>query len=75
MSREILVMEGSYDPKTHTSTMTSKGVCPSGKPYDMKMTTKHEGEDSMLFTMEMKMEETGGEFVKMIEIAYKRRPK
>lgn len=75
MSSDVTVMEGTYDEKARAMTMTSKGTDPAGKPYDMRMITRYESEDSMIFTMEMKMEETKGEFVKMVEISYKRRSK
>ena len=64
-----------YDSKTHTMTMTRRAADPSGKPYDARMTTKYESEDAMVFTMEMKSEETKGEYIKVMEITYKRRSK
>ena len=75
MASEIMVTEGDYDSKNHTVTMYSKGTDPSGKPYDARMSTKYEAEDTMVFTMEMKSEETKGEFIKVMEITYKRRSK
>lgn len=74
MSPTIMIMEGDFDPQTHTMTMTSKGVGPSGKPYDAKMVEVHKDKDSRVFTMSMKSDETGGEFVKMMEISYLKRP-
>ncbi len=75
MSTEIMMMEGEYDPASHTVTFYSKGTGPSGKPYDSKMTSKHEGDDNRVFTMSMKSDETKGEYVKVMEITYKRRAK
>jgi hypothetical protein len=75
MATEILLMEGGYDDKTHTLTMHAKGTEPSGKAYEAKMSTRYEGEDSMVFTMEMKSEETRGEYLKVMEITYKRKAK
>ena len=75
MSTEIRVMEGDYDAATQTVTMYSKGNGPSGKEYDLKMTTKHEDDDTRVFTMYMKSDETKGEYFKMLEITYKRRAK
>ncbi len=69
------MMEGEYDPASHTVTFYSKGTGPSGKPYDSKMTSKHEGDDNRVFTMSMKSDETKGEYVKVMEITYKRRAK
>jgi hypothetical protein len=75
MSTDILSMEGEYDASTKTLTMYSKGTDPSGKAYDAKMTSKHEDDDTRVFTMFMKSDETKGEFIKMMEITYKRRAK
>jgi hypothetical protein len=75
MATEILLMEGAYDDKTHTLTMQAKATDPSGKPYEARMSTKYEGEDSMVFNMEMKSEETRGEYFKLMEITYKRKAK
>jgi hypothetical protein len=75
MSTEIMMMEGDYDEATRTVTMYSKGHEPSGKEYDAKMTTKHEDDDTRVFTMSMKSDETKGEYFKMLEITYKRRAK
>ena len=75
MSTEIMVMEGDYDYASHTMTMFAKGTDPSGKAYEAKMASQHEGDDTRVFTMSMKSEETKGEFVKMMEITYKRRAK
>ena len=39
------------------------------------MTSKHEGDDARVFTMSMKSDDTKGEYVKVMEITYKRRAK
>jgi Protein of unknown function (DUF1579) len=75
MSTEIMATEGDYDSASRTVTMHSKGTGPSGKPYEAKMTSKHEGDDTRVFTMSMKSDETNGEYVKVMEITYKRRAK
>ena len=75
MTTEIMVMEGEYDPASRTMTMYAKGSDPAGKTYDAKMTSKHHDDDNRVFTMSMKTDETKGEFVKMMEITYKRRAK
>jgi Protein of unknown function (DUF1579) len=75
LTTEIMIMEGEYDPAARTLTMYSKGTDPSGKAYDAKMTGKHEDDDTRVFTMSMKSEETKGEYVKVMEITYKRRAK
>jgi hypothetical protein len=75
MSTEIMNMEGDYDSASHTMTMTAKGTDEAGKPYEAKMASKHEDDDTRVFTMSMKSDETKGEFVRMMEITYKRRAK
>jgi len=75
ISTEIMMMEGEYDPTSRTVTFYAKGTDPAGKAYDSKMTSKHEGDDTRVFTMSMKSDETKGEYVKVMEITYKRRPK
>jgi Protein of unknown function (DUF1579) len=75
LSTEIMLMEGDYDAQSHTFTMYAKGNGPSGKEYDSKLVTKYEGDDTRVFTMSMKSDETKGEYVKMMEITYKRRAK
>jgi Protein of unknown function (DUF1579) len=75
MTTEIMMMEGDYDAASRTMTMHAKGRGPSGAAYDAKLTTKHEGDDTRLFTISMKSGETKGEYVKMMEITYTRRAK
>jgi hypothetical protein len=75
LSTEIMTMEGDYDSASRTLSMYAKGTDESGKAYDAKMTTKHEADDTRVFTMLMKSGETKGEYVKVMEITYKRRAK
>ena len=75
VSTEIMMMEGDYDSASHTLTMYSKGSDASGKPAESKMTSKYDGDDTRVFTLAMKSDETKGEFVKIMEITYKRRAK
>jgi hypothetical protein len=75
MTTEIMIMEGDYDRATRTLTSYAKGTDPAGKPYESKMTAKHESDDTRVFMMFMKSDETKGEFVKVMEITYKRRGK
>jgi Protein of unknown function (DUF1579) len=75
LSTEIMMTEGDYDPATTTFTMYGKGAGPSGTEYDARLTTKREGSDVRVFTIAMKTPETKGEYVKLIEITYKRRAK
>ncbi len=75
MTTELMVTEGDYDQASHTLTMYSKGTGPSGKPYDAKMATRYDGDDARVFTISMKSDETKGEYMRMMEITYKRRAK
>jgi hypothetical protein len=75
LSTELSLMEGEYDSNTQTMKMTMKGTFPSGKPYESGLATKYEGDDTRVFTMTMKSDETKGEYVKVMEITYKRRSK
>jgi hypothetical protein len=75
MSPSIMMMEGDFDPDSKTMTMYSKGTDPAGKPYDAKLTSIHKDENTRVFTMSMKSDETKGEYVKMMEITYTRRAK
>lgn len=75
MSPEISMMEGDFDSKTETMTMTMKGTDPhSGKPYEARLTSVNKDKDHRVFTMSMKTDQTGGEFSKIMEISYVRRP-
>ena len=75
MSTSLMTMEGTYDADTHTMTMYGKGTDTAGKPYESKSTTKYAGDNERVFTMSIKSDETKGEYMKMMEITYKRRPK
>jgi hypothetical protein len=75
MSTEIMMMEGDYDEASHTVTFYAKGTEPSGKAYESKMVAKHEEGGTRVFTMSMKSDETKGEYLKVMEITYKRRAK
>jgi hypothetical protein len=74
VSPTIMIMEGDFDLQTKTLTMTSKGMGPNGKPYDAKMVEVHKDNDCRVFTLSMKSDETGGEFARIMEITYVRRP-
>jgi hypothetical protein len=54
--------------------MYSKGVDPAGKTYDAKMVNVHKDKDTRVFTMSMNSEETRGEYIKIMEISYVKRP-
>ncbi len=74
METTIMMMEGDFDPQTKTLTMYSKGTGPDGKPYDAKMVEVYKDKENRVFTMSMKSDETKGEYVKIMEISYVKRP-
>ena len=72
----LTLLEGEYDEATKTLTSVGRSKDPrSGKPYDIKTTTALKGDDERLFTFYMKNEDTGGDYYKLMEMAYKRRGK
>lgn len=75
MSPSMLITEGDYDPATKTLTMHAKGKEPSGKDYEARMVSTHKDKNTRVFSMSMKSDDAGGEFVKMLEITYTRRAK
>jgi hypothetical protein len=68
-----MLLEGDLDEKTHVLTMTGSGKGPDGKPYEAKEVSERKGDDTRVFTMYMKSDETKGEMAKMMEITYTRR--
>jgi len=55
--------------------MTAKGTEPaSGKLYDAKMTSVHKDKNTRVFTMSMRSDDTGGDFIKIMEITFNKRP-
>jgi hypothetical protein len=75
MSSQIMLLEGDLDEKSHVLTMTGSGKGPDGKPYEAKEVSEHKGDDTRVFTMYMKSDETKGEMAKVMEITYTRRAK
>lgn len=76
MSTQLLVMQGTCDEQTGELTMFSEGSCPcpvTGKPLETKTVSTYDGDDARTFTMYMKGEDTGNEFIKVMVIEYKRR--
>lgn len=63
-------MEGTYDEKTQTLSMMSKGKDPSGQVNEGKNVAVYKDKDTRIFTMYMKQ---GDKFVKSMEITYKRK--
>lgn len=70
MSSAPMTMDGSYDDKTKTVTMTGESVGPDGKPQKFKATTEYKDDDH--FTFKMFMVQNGKEEL-AFTIAYTRR--
>lgn len=66
-----LIVEGTYDDKTKTSTSTGEASGPDGKPMKMKMITRHTDDDHETF--EMYMVGPDGKETKGAVIEYTRR--
>lgn len=75
MSPGLMLMEGTFDEATKTLTMIGEMPDETGKPATFKQVLKHEGDDERHFTMYVKSERSGPDFVKLMEIHYKKRPK
>ena len=66
-------MEGKYDAEAGTLTMMSQGIDPqSGKSTDQKSVSRWLDDGTRQFEMYVKTSEAG-EFVKVMEVRYKRR--
>jgi hypothetical protein len=72
-SPTMMLMEGTYDEKSGELTMTADTVDMTGKPAKAKMVTKHNPDGTRHFTMYMKSEATGPDWVKNMEVTYTRR--
>jgi uncharacterized protein DUF1579 len=68
-----LIMEGTHDKSTKTTTMSGEAPGPDGKPMKMKGVTKFTDDDHMTF--EMYMPGPDGKEAKMMTIVYTRRKK
>lgn len=63
-------MEGTYDAKTKTMTMLTKGKDPAGATTEGKNVQVYKDENTRIFTMYTKQ---GDRFVKVMEITYTRK--
>ena len=73
MNSAITQMEGTYDAKTKTVTMESKGTDPAtGKPMVSRNITRYIDKDHKVF--EMHAPGPDGKFFKVMEISYTRKP-
>lgn len=65
-------MEGTYDAEKKTMTMLTKGKDPAGQVSEGKNVTVYKDKDTRVFTMYTKQ---GNQFVKTMEVTYKRKNK
>lgn len=72
MSNHMSMMEGTYDEKTQTLTMTGEMAEPDGTKVKTKNVTKYEGKDKRI--MKMYMQTPDGQWVESMEIVYTRIP-
>jgi hypothetical protein len=75
MSTHIDLMEGTYDEKTKTLTLSADSEDPaSGKPMKMRLETQFKDDDTRTFKEYVQMDGQK-EFVKFMEIKYTKRKK
>ncbi|AMV39592.1 DUF1579 domain-containing protein [Planctomyces sp. SH-PL62] len=72
----MMILEGDYDQAAKTLTSFGKSTDPrTGKPYDVKTVTVLKGDDEREFTFLLKNDETQGEYLKILQMTYRRRAK
>lgn len=69
-----ILLEGTYDEATRTLTLTGDSADPLGRPLKMREQATYRADGTKLFTMFMKSDAIGPDFVKMMEITYRKRP-
>ena len=70
MSTSAILMLGTYDEATHTLTMEGESTGPDGTPMKLKNVSVLKPDGTRVFTMSMKSDATGPEYVRMMEITY-----
>ena len=74
LSPTLSVLEGSYDAGSKTMTYVGDGVDPNTKSkYTQRMVTTTKDDGTRVFSLYMKMAETGDKEVKFMEITYTRK--
>ena len=75
MTPHISTMEGTYDEQSGEMTMIATGIDPAtGEESKSKSVSKYPDDNTRIFTMFMKAPGGGDDWVKSMEINYKRRP-
>jgi hypothetical protein len=74
MTPSLMVLEGTYDPKTRELTMLAEGFdLTIGEVTRTKMVSKSDGPGQRKFSMYMASKSTGDKFVRSMEVEYTRR--
>lgn len=74
MTTSPMILEGTFDEATGELTLTGESFDSiTNTKMQVKNVSKHNADGTRTFTMYMKGDATGGEFVKMMEITYKKR--
>jgi hypothetical protein len=75
MSTSLLIMEGTYDEAMKMLTLLGDMVDEKGKTLKTKSVSTTKNDGSREFTIYMKSDQFGPDFVKMMEISYKKQPR
>jgi hypothetical protein len=76
MQTSLGMLEGEFDAKTKTSNMKFETTEPStGQPIKQQHKTEYKADGHKVFTISMQIPGAGDQWMKMIEIESKRRPK
>jgi hypothetical protein len=74
MTPTLTVLEGTYDEKTKTLTLTGDGICPiDGTKLSQRLVTTLKSDGTREFTMYMTGTLTGGKEAKAMQVEYTRR--
>ncbi|WP_165250798.1 DUF1579 domain-containing protein [Paludisphaera soli] len=72
----MMILEGDYDEASKTLTSLGKSTDPrTGKPYDVKTVTVLKSDDVREFTFYLKSDDTGNDYLKILQMTYQRRSK
>lgn len=66
----VTLLDGTYDEKTGEVTMVGETTDAAGNKAQMKTVSKHTADGKRIFTLFMKGDMTGGEWVKSMEVTY-----
>jgi hypothetical protein len=76
MQTSLGMLEGEFDAKTKTSKMNFQTTDPTtSQPLKQRHNTEYKSDGHKVFTIEMQIPQAGDQWMKMLEIESKRRPK